>query len=198
MSNLRQVVQFDPDDPTRLADFDTLFKIPVVIDVAHHEIHEGCAYKVSVFDSVMGIADQLIIAFKTPAADKRVHLLMEFITLTGGLLSLVEGPTWDNTSGTLRTIFNRKRDLTGSGLETDKGGAFSATNQILENPTTFAGGATIDTIIAHGQKNQFAGSGRDVNEWVLDPATQYGVVFTSVAASNQAQIWADWYEHEDE
>jgi len=31
----------DPSDPDRVQEFDPLFKAPLFIDIAHHEVHEG-------------------------------------------------------------------------------------------------------------------------------------------------------------
>ncbi len=191
----------DPDDATRQGEFDTLFKIPVVIDVAHHEIHEGDSFHCGSIDTAMGNTDTLIIAFKTPSGTKRVHMFHSFITLTGGHLEIIEGPTWTNQTGTKQPVYNRKREASMSSsalLEDQAQAGFVASDNMILNPTGLSGGTAIHTHYAYGQKNQFTGRGRDTEENILRPDTQYAIKFTSDAASNAAQMLLDFYEHTDE
>ena len=191
----------DPTDTTRKGEFDALFTIPVAIDVAHHEIHEGDSFTCNAVDITLASAATMILAFKTPAGTKRAHIVYRFITLTGGHLEVIEGVTWDNQSGTKQAILNRKREasMDSSGLLEDQAQAgFVASDNMILNPTTVAGGTVINTAYAFGQKNQFTGASRDTEEIDLKPDTQYAFKFTSDAASNKAQLIVDWYEHTDE
>lgn len=198
MTELRQQIIQDPDDPTRLARFDTLIKTLVVQEEAHGHIHEGESFALFMSNSI-GNGGTLVAAFKTPAANKRAHMVFDFTSSKAGAVSLIEGPTWDASSGSLVTIYNRKRDLTGSLMEQDNGGAFAATHQVLQDPTTFAGGTALHTRTV----TAVAGAGltasrRDASEWILKPATQYGIVYTSTAAVNVVELFLNWYEHTDE
>lgn len=191
----------DPNDAARQGEFDTLFKIPVVIDVAHHEIHAGDSFHACGTDTSMGNSDTLILAFKTASGTKRIHLFHSFITLTGGHFEIIEGPTWTNQTGTKQPIYNRKREASmnsSSLLEDQAQVGFVASDNMILNPTGLSGGTAIHTHYAYGQKNQFTGRGRDIEEMILKPDTQYAIRFTADAASNAAQMLLDFYEHQDE
>lgn len=180
---------------------DALFAIPVTIDVAHHEIHEGESFHCDVVDITLASAATMILAFKAPSGTKRVHMVYRFITLTGGHVEIIRGPTWDNQTGTKKAITNDKDEsgMASSGILEDQAQAsFVASDNMIENPDSVAGGTVIRTIYAFGQKNQFAAAAREVAENVLRPDTQYAVKFISDAASNKAQMILDWYEHTDQ
>ena len=180
---------------------DSLFPIPVMIDVAHAEIHEGDSFHCGGVDTAMDDTHTLIIAFKTPAGAKRVHLFHNFVTLTGGHLAIIEGPTWTNQTGTKQPIHNRKREasMDSSGLLEDQAQAgFLASDNMILNVTGLSGGTTIHIHYAFGLKNKFSGEGRGTAEWILKPDTRYAIKFTSTAGRPAAQIMLDSYEHTDE
>ena len=149
----------------------------------------------------MATTETLILAFKTPTGTKRAHLTVAFATLVGGFLEVIEGPTWDTNTGTETVIFNRLREasMKSSILLEDKTDTpnFTATDNVLANPTTFAGGTAIRTIYAFGSQNRLAAGARDIEEIPLKPDTAYGVKFTAVGNSNKAQVFMDWYEETD-
>ena len=170
----------------------------ITVQNEHHEVHEGSAFSANHVDTSMAIGDTNELCFKTPAAGKLIHLAGEFLTLTGGHLDLIEGPTWDASSGSAVAIYNRKRAaaMTSSVLLEDRStGSFVANDELILNPTTFAGGTVLLPFYGFGQKNQFSGGGQSALEWVLQPETQYAVRFVSTANSNAAQILMRWYEH---
>lgn len=191
----------DPGDATRKAEFDTLFQIPIFINVTHHEIHEGCSFTGDAVDTSMELSDTLILAFKTEDSTKRAHLFMEFSTLTGGHVDIIEGPTWTTDTGTLNPIYNRKREasMASSMLLEDLTATptFTATDNMLLNPTGLAGGTTIQSHYGFGEKAKFGASGRDAQEIILKPDTRYAFRFTADVKSNQAQLLLNWYEHTD-
>ncbi len=204
MSLIRQFILQDPNDDTRLAKFDPIFEIPITVDVAHYEVHEGDAFETQFADITMGNNDTIILAFKTAAGTKRVHLISDFNTLVGGEFILWESPTWTTNTGVLNAILNHKREasMNSSTLLEDLTAtpAFTATDNVLSNVTGLNTGAAtaIITEYAFGVKNKInAGASRGVTEWILKPDTQYAAVFTSSGASNKAQITLDWYEHTD-
>lgn len=191
----------DPSDTTRVGEFDTVFQIPVTIDVAHHEIHEGDSFHCCGTDTELADEATLILTFKTPAGTKRVHMLHSFVTLTGGHLEILEGATWTNQTGTKQPIFNRKREasMNNSGILEDQAQAgFVASNNMILNPDSVAGGTAIHTHYAYGAKNFYSGQGRELEEFILKPATQYAFKFTADAAANAAQMMLNFYEHTDE
>ena len=171
----------------------------IVVDYAHHEAHEGDAFETSAVDESMGDGDTVILAFKTMSAPKRMHMIMEFATLVGGHIDIIEGPTWDNQTGTLNPIYNRKREaeMGSSGVLEDQGQAsFIASDNMILDPTTFAGGTAIHTHFVFGARGSPA-SARGVHEWLLKPDTQYGIRLTADGAANAAHMRVEWYEHSD-
>ena len=191
----------DPTDITRRGKFDQLVKIPIFIDHAESEINQKETFSSIITDLTLADTETLALAFKTPAGTKRVHLIGEFITLTGGRLDFIEGPTWDNESGSLNPIFNRFREASpqASAMLEDGGQApFTATDNVIKNPTTLAGGTIISNFVAFGEKNRFSGDGYAIAKWILEPDTQYACLFTSTAAANSAQVRILWFEHTDE
>lgn len=201
MSELRKIQIQDPSDATRLAGFDNLFKVLLTLDAPHHEIHEGDSFCSSAVDTSMGNGDTLVLAFKTMAGTKRAHIVVQFLALSGGHVEILEGPTWDNESGSLNPIFNRKRTspaLLSEMLEDSGQAAFTATGNLVLNPTTLAGGTALCPEYSFGTVSKPAVSGRELVEWVLRPDTQYAVRLTADAASNKGQLILAWYEHMDE
>ncbi len=191
----------DPSDETRQGEFDNLFTIPVMIDVSHHEIHEGDSFTCNAIDLTLASAATMSLAFKTPSGTKRVHIFHRFVTLTGGHVEVTEGPTWTNQSGAKQAIYNRKREASmgSSGMLEDQAQAeFVASNNMILEPGSISGGTVIHTSYAFGRKNQFTGANRETDELILKPDTQYTYKFTSDAADNSANMVLDWYEHTDE
>jgi len=171
----------------------------ITIDYAHHEAHEGDAFETSAVDESMGDGDTIVLAFKTMSAPKRVHVIIEFATAAGGHVDIIEGPTWDNQSGTLNPIYNRKREASmgSSGLLEDQGQAsFIVSDNVILDPTTFAGGTAVHTHYIFGATKTPA-SARGVHEWLLKPDTQYGIRLTADGVTNGGQIIITWYEHSD-
>jgi hypothetical protein len=183
-----------------LVRMDALTDVLMTVDYGHGEVHAGSAFLAESHDTAMADTDTLVMAFKTPSGTKRAHMMAEFVTMTGGYLELVEGATWDASSGTAIPIANRKRETSMNSsilLEDRSTGSFIANDELIENPTTFAGGSALPRRYAFGVKTFYSGESRSVAEVILKPDTQYGVRFTSTAAGNEAQILLHWYEHTD-
>jgi len=201
VSLIRQVILQDPLDSSRLAGLDSLFKVLVTIDSVHHEIHEGSSFVTSSVDIAMGNGDTLVLSFKTPSGTKRVHMISDFATFAGGYLDIIEGPIWDNQTGILSSITNRKREaiMNSSILLEDSGqAAFTATDNAIFNPTGLSGGTVLHTVYGFGKKDKVAPASGYQTEIILKPDTQYAYRFTSDSASNEGQITLNWYEYSDE
>jgi len=171
----------------------------ITIDYSHHEAHEGDAFECTAVDTSMGDADTIVLAFKTMAAPKRMHLVIEFATAAGGHVDVIEGPTWDDQSGTLNPIYNRKREASmksSAALEDQAQAGFVASDNMHQDPTTLAGGTIIHAVYAFGAVKTAAGT-RGVEEWLLKPETQYAIRLTADGAQNGGQLRLEWYEHTD-
>ena len=187
-----------------IMEFDSIAGGLTTITTTHSEIHEGNSFTTEVVDETLANAETLIIAFKTGSGVRRAHLFVFFATLVGGSLEIWEGATWTTNTGTATAIINRKRDggTLFSELEEDKTKTpvFIPTNNVLENPTGLntTGATSLDKQYAWGEKGKIgAGYLRDENEFILEPATKYAIVFTAIGADNRAQISLNWYEHGD-
>jgi len=182
---------------------DSITGVAIGITNAHHEAHEGDSFVACFVDETMSDAETIILAFKTPAGTKRVHMLLQFETLVGGSLKLWEGATWDAQTGTQAVITNRKRvTVPGSSgvLANQAQAGFVAAGVVNANPTNFSVGAAtlVKDAYAWGQRNQIlAGGARDTEEVLLKPETQYAAVFAAIGNSNKAHVILNWYEHTD-
>lgn len=179
---------------------DTLTGAVKTITVPHGAAHEGHAFLADFVDETLGDGATIELCFKTPPGTKRVHMWIEFTTLVGGDVRILEAPTWTTNTGAQSPILNRKRlaSMTASGILEDTTGTFTATDNVNANPDGLAGGTVIHHLYAWGKKEVMqAGGTRDVWEIMLKPDTLYAVVFTADGGSNKAQVILNWYEHTD-
>jgi hypothetical protein len=190
----------DPADTTRQQEFDSLHRAPLIIDVAHHEIHEGDAFLSGHADTSMNNGATIILAFKTPPGTKRIHMLYEFSTLAGGHLDIYKDSTWNASTGTLLPVYNHKQmDTPDSSamLEDQSTGSFIANDNIILDPVNHSAGTqVIPTKFAFGAQLISAES-RAVAEILLEVDTLHSFVFTADGNSNAGQLLLNWYEHTD-
>lgn len=194
-NNLGGVESVDPDDDTRRGEFDSIFPIPVGIDTFHHEIHEGEFFVSDAVDTSMALNDTLILAFKTPNTTKQFHLLIEIASKSSAHVDILEGSTWNSSSGSQNPVFNRKRDSSNTtDVLEDTTGSFIDTNNIILNPVNVAGGTEIHDFYTFIGIN-VGGIRADIAEIILNPNTTYAFVLTADAGSNAGHIILNWYEH---
>ena len=156
------------------------------ISLLHHEAHAGNFFRCFVEAAALGAAGTLVAAFKTPTGNKFGHMGISFDVKVDGYVDLIEGPTWDNQSGTLAPIYNRRRASTNASVMLEDQGqlTFIASGNLNKDPTTLAGGTAIrigrlwSAGVKVGQSRQAGG------EWILDSDTQYDVRLTAVSAEN--------------
>ena len=173
----------------------------VIVDHAHHEVHEGHAFTCRFTDTVMGDTDTIILAFKTMSVPIYIHMQTKFSTLVGGNLQIWEGATWTTNTGTVAPIICRNRGYgcARSKILEDKTAtpAFTVTGNILSNVTGLNTGSATSLYneYAFGIKGKIEAGERGVSEFVLKSDTKYAFVFTAIGASNKAAVTLDWYEH---
>ncbi len=173
----------------------------VVVTDGHTHIHEGKMFEADIVNLNMANAATEVFAFRTGAGPLRAHMLIQFVTLIGGHVDLIEGPTWDAQTGTLVSIVNRLRGSTNiSFLEENQAQAgFVASGNLIRNPNTLAGGLIVHDVYAFGERNKFSAESRDTTEWMLDPDTDYAIKFTADGGpTNMMQMSLVWYEHSSE
>jgi hypothetical protein len=202
MSLIRQIINQDPDDSTRLGEFDNKFKVPIYITIEHHKIHKGDAFERHI-DSGNAAVASLEVAFKTLSGSKLAHILFGFGSSDEILFQIYEGATWDASSGTALTGNNNNRDNGSAStvlLEDTTTGSFN-TAGITKDPTNSAGGTLIEQ-----QYTYNAGIGAAVSaesrhaghEWVLKDNTTYLIKMTQTGGNCKMSIDLHWYEHTDE
>lgn len=193
--NLRVLI--DPTDNSRRQEFDTMFKAPVIMDTAEHELHEGNSFTVTVVDTSMTTSDTLSISFKTPDSAKLFHMILSAEFKAAAHLNIDEGGTWTAETGTATTIFNRLRDgtLGTSGiLENADQAAFTANGAVILNATGYAEVLVLTTVYTFSQ-GVLGGGSRAVEEIILDRNQTYVFIITADAGSNGAWMQLSWHEH---
>lgn len=184
----------DPENTKRHQEFDQLFKAPLTIDVAHHEVHEGDAFFRRVYDEDAAIGDVIQIYLITPASaipQKRIHLIVSHEASGEHLVKIIEGVTL-STGGADAGAFNRNR----GSVKTTATQAFKVGSDKGTDAMTYSGGTTID-IMQLGSGRTLGGESRGVNEWVLAPDTTYMFEVEAAAAGIYMWLSVDWYEHTD-
>lgn len=185
------------DADGRIVSLDSMFKALLTIDVGHYEIHDGDSFRAAVVDDTMAATETLSLGFMTPAGTRLHHVVVGWAIKAAGHVELLERPVWTTNTGTVTPAWNRNRDSANvSGMLEDKTAtpAFTATGNLLRNPTITAPGTVITLGYGFAAK-QTGNQGRESAEWVCEPNTAYVVRLTADANVNGGFIELDWYEH---
>jgi hypothetical protein len=185
----------DPNDPTRTGEFDNLFYAPLVVDVAHHEIHEGDSFSIVATDAVAASGKLVQMYIKTPVVaspQKRIHLIVSHQGSGLHSFSITEGI--DTIAGGAAYVpVNRRRDsIKVTAGQAARVGGDNLTGGLL----TYANGTIIWAEVAGAGKGQ-ASTNRGTDEWILAPNTEYIFELSSGATSTSIGISTTWYEHTD-
>ena len=179
---------------------DRMTGVQMAITYPHHEIHGGSSFFTVVTNESMADNDTLVIAFKTPAGTKRMHMVWSASTLVGCHMDMLEGPSWTQGTGTAVAIMNRYRQASpdSSMLLEDKNQAtFTASDEIIQDPTSLSGGSASLPVYIFGDKKTTGGEGGDRDEWIMKPDSTIAIRMTADGGSNKGQIILSWYEHTD-
>jgi len=176
------------------ASMDRVTNALATIDYAHHEIHSGKSWHIYDTSADMSgqVEDALNIQFTTPAASAGlVHAIFGGYVAAAWLFDLREGQSAGGANGAaIVTECNRRR---GAGdLTANHGMTF------LKDSEVGTGGKVLMSKNYGSGSGPFAegGTAREINEWVLAPATIYQVR----AYSNNAvtgNLYMDFYLHAD-
>lgn len=186
----------DPSNTERHQEFDQLFKAPLTIDIAHHEVHEGDSFSIFVREQAISDTETIEVLIQAPAIaspQKRIHLVTTHDASTEHLFDVIEGATY-SSGGAAATAFNRMR---GSAKTTSLQAAYTG-----NTPSNIATGGTPVTIWGEllGAGKIAGGGNRGTDEWILDPGESYLFRVTSAGgggSSCNAFISLIWYEHTD-
>ncbi len=184
------------------ADVDKMVSALIAISEEHHQIHGGSSFERHI-DSANAAVASLNVAFKTVNTTEKAHIIFGHGMSDEVLIEIIEGPTWDQGSGTALTIFTHNRDLANTStviLEDKNQPTFTANNQVIKDVTNVAGGTTFEN-----QYTYNAGLGAAINaetrgaahEWVLKPNTTYVIRMTQTGGNCKMSIDLHWYEHTD-
>jgi len=194
-SGVQRIAQTDPDDDGRVQEFDTLFKAPLWIDIAHHEVHEGDTFSVIASDAVAASTDTVQIYINAPAVSspqKRMHLTLNHYGSGAHSVVITEGITF-TTGGAAYTPLNRHR---GSAKTTSAQAVRIGGDALTGDVLQYTGGTIIWTELI-GAGRSTGGASRGTEEWILDANTGYIFEIISGATSTAISISATWYEHAD-
>ena len=153
---------------------DPISDIPVMIDYAHHQVHEGESWQYTYGPAA--IAQGAIVYLRVVVANvapttRTPHAVMELDTTGQVWLQLYETPT-TTAPGTAAAFINRNRNVGGT-----------PTTTIFTTPTVTAPGAALSAwIVGSGQKA--GGGAREALEWDLKSNTTYLYKFTAQDACN--------------
>ena len=164
---------------------DASFSAAVVIDPAHHEIHEGDHYTCADFTD-LGNGATYNVLLVTPDTASRVHMTFQFATESEATVTLFEDTTTSN-DGTPITCYNNRRD------------SVNTAALVLTHTPTITGDGTQLARGKSGSGKQVGGEIRGENEWILDQDSKYMLRITNdTALANWVSWLLSWYEHTDD
>lgn len=163
---------------------DTTVGAAVVVDTAHHEVHEGESYFATYVATGVGSGSNVDIRFQAPDTSTRIHLVWEVDANEEFEIYLYEAG--NVTAGTALDLINRERNS-----------ANTATLVVTYTPTV----TTTGNLIFHAYRGNSAaaqskvgGTERDSNELILDQNGTYLLRVTSRAAGCDVSVLLEWYE----
>jgi len=194
-------------DTVKPARMDAVTHSIQTVDYAHHEIHAGSSFTCSYAQTVADNGDKTIIAFKTPAGTKYLHLTASASATGVADACIIEAPTITDNTGATLPVYNRRR----VGTPTATTVIDTSQNPDVAGQATFfteatQGNVTGGTEIANiplgatggGPVKSVGGLSRGQQEWILKPNTLYAFVVESLAdGANIHWVELDWYEHTD-
>ena len=170
-------------------EFDEIAGALNVIDIVHHEIHEGEFFSVSYkAPDASPIADNATIAFALTAATKYIHL--EAVAAMGGDAEVEFYEASTVTGGTATTPRNHKRTASDNSDVT-----------VVRDPTVNVAGTLLENAFMPGGTggNAIGIVGNQRQEWILRPAITYVVRLTNRAGTAQpGSLAVTWYEEGDD
>jgi hypothetical protein len=168
-------VQIGPGDP--------ISNIPVMIDFAHHQTHEGEAFMAQYVDTALDTATVKfgLTTGAGAATTRSPHLAIDCDVYNGAVrIDLYAEATF--TGGTLIVPANRNRNIAlPAGRMTVTGGVTSTNGTLVESH-----------FIGAGEKGASNGGSRD--EWILKPNTIYRVDLIGLISGTDAILHLNWYE----
>lgn len=173
---------------------DVISNLPVTIDYAHHQDHEGEAYMLTWTTSgsatLNGTKDFRIQVADVAATTRTPHLVVEIISdATTTDLLMYEGTTWTTGSG--------GQDVSDQAYNRNRNVATACSTKIYVSGTPALSAATPGTLIWRGLLFTGARAGntsdRALSEWILKTNTEYLLRITT-SASGHVLVRISFYE----
>ncbi|HUV37975.1 MAG TPA: hypothetical protein VMY39_00100 [Planctomycetota bacterium] len=158
--------------------FDSVSGALEVIDIGHHEIHEGSSYAACSW-TLLGNGDVYRIGVTTAAGSVYAHAVLSVTHNQITEVNVYEGSTWSD--GSALVAMDRNRNT-----------ANTATATLAVGVTEGSDG-TLMCSSKTGVRNTPAET-RIADEWILKADTKYIVKITSDAATNIVSYEINWYE----
>jgi hypothetical protein len=163
----------------------------ISIDLAHHEVHEGDAFRVSYPNTNVSSGAQTLFYVKAPNSDKRMHTVFSVEANLPGLLYFYEGPTISGSAiGTALTIFNFDRNSTKASQAT----AYHTPTISGTAYGTMISTRTLGSASGPGGNTRVGGAARDTFEYILKKNEGYLLRFIADTNGTRITNIAEWYE----
>ena len=161
---------------------DVISNVPVIMDFAHHQVHEGETHQAEEYLASLG-SSTVKYGITVPTFANTIqapHMIVGADVYNGNcIIQIYEAATF--TSGSLMTKYNRNRNSATTAGTTITTGVTSTNGTLIQ---TFFAGA--------GRTN--SNDQRSSVEWVLKSNTIYRVDVIGRAAGTEAVVTFDWYE----
>jgi hypothetical protein len=172
-NSVRKIVQADHEDLRRMGEFDSMFQIPIYIDVVHHEIHEGAAFTYCYSGSMAGTSGTLSLSFLVPATKPHIHLVCDWSSAAEATFKITKGASASGGSDVAPINRNQNSAI----ASTLAGAASSTANRITKDVTLAGSPTTIREEISGVGKNQGGrASSRGESEYILESAKIYSFI----------------------
>jgi len=184
-NGLQKIQIVDPANVARSVEMDSVGRYLLMIDPAHHHIHEGemFVYKDVISLNSAGTQDYIM---TTPNSNTISHFAYEIDGQGQVTIEIFEAT--DKTPTTLQTSYSRNRNSLISPVMTihknQSGGTTDGTRIIWRKTGSDSASAKVLTVV---------GSGHEI---MLKKNTKYLFRITSGLNSNIISLSFDWYEHD--
>jgi len=153
-----------------------------VLDIAHHEIHQGDFFTTDYTKDTSsgGTANILLVV---PTATEEVHIIYRVNTELEAEITMYEGSTVTG-SPTELVIYNKNRNS----IQTSRCRAYADANVTVNGTllrTVHIGTQTAGTKVG--------GETRETDEWILKPGNYIFKVTNATTSANQVSIILNWY-----
>lgn len=178
----------------------------VSITLAHHEIHEGCAFSVHIDNTTANSGDdRTLLGFECPGDASWAHLTVQASASNAAEVFLYEDVTIDDDEGTEIPIEDRNRNTGNTSTMLSFGnpavaGLATWMNESEVNLANFSAATILDhfQLVAGAGPKAVGGDQRAEQEWVLKQGLKYAVVIQNIGATvNLHEIHLEFYEHTD-